>query len=50
MGKENIITDKDGTGVAAKGIIDEVCFYDRVLSTDAIKILSGNGKLENRFF
>ncbi len=31
-------------GVAAKGIIDEVCFYDRALSADEIKILSVNGK------
>ena len=31
-------------GVAAKGIIDEVCFYDRALSAEEINALSGNGK------
>lgn len=31
-------------GVAAKGLIDEVCFYDRALSAEEIKTLSGNGK------
>jgi hypothetical protein len=30
--------------VAAKGLIDEVCFYDRALSADEIKTLSENGK------
>jgi hypothetical protein len=31
-------------GVAATGIIDEVCFYDRALSADMIKTLSEGGE------
>ena len=30
--------------MAATGIIDEVCFYDRALSEDLVKALSENGK------
>lgn len=44
VNKETLRIGARPGGVAAKGIIDEVCFYDRALSADEIKTLSGNGK------
>ena len=44
MGKEPLWIGAWPGSMAAKGLIDEVCFYDRDLSAEEVKTLSGNRK------